>query len=147
MSTGGRLMITAVTGAVLATLAATPASAGVASGSCRDGRSSGNFSTTYLNRSGWNVVETFDFRLDNPNGLGNKSNVSVRHYQNVNKYPDTLKYSWDSEDNVRPKVNYEHTPTSTARTVAGKWAHTRFGFVFDNSGADDKCHSDTDNFR
>jgi hypothetical protein len=135
-------------GTALVALLAAPAFGASATGACKDGKSSGNFATYYSATSdGWNKVDWFQFILRNPNGLGNKSNVSIRHYQNVDNWPDTLKYSWDSNDNIKPNVTYIHSPTSPARTVKGKWAHTRYGFVFDNSGPDDSCHADTDNFR
>lgn len=84
MNTIRRGILRVLVGTALVALLAAPAFGGVATGSCKDGKSSGNFATYYSATSdGWNKVDWFQFILRNPNGLGNKSNVSIRHYQNV----------------------------------------------------------------
>lgn len=116
-------------------------------GSCSDGASDANFGTYYTLASRYNRVDQFEYILDNPNGLGNKNNVQIRHYRNIARKPDVQKYSWRSGDNVRANRLLKHTPSSLVRTPDGAWAHSRFDFVFDNSGTDDRCHADTSNFR
>lgn len=147
-----RRWIAALTGAALiSALVLLPVSSATAydrvGGVCRKNASVADFGTYYTLTGGYNQVSWFEWYLQNWNGLGNKSNVNIRHYRNVVNAPDQVVYSWNSPDSQRPYVWTSHFPYTYAETRDGAWAHTNFRFIFDNWGNDDDCQRDTPDFR